>query len=98
MKFDIESAIKSITKPWAPLDLATFDDKILRIALFEGEYHEHIHEYDEFFLVYRGAITIWTENGDIELKEGEGTTISKNLKHKPIAITPSYVLMVDSIE
>jgi len=96
MKFDIESVIKTIAKPWTPVDLATFDNKVLRIALFEGEYHEHSHEYDEFFLVYRGAITIWTENGNIELKDGEGTTIPRSLKHKPIAQTPSYVLMIDS--
>ena len=95
MKFNTESVIKTITKPWSPVDLATFDNKILRIALFKGEYREHSHEYDEFFLVYRGAITIWTENGNVELKTGEGVVIQKNLKHKPIAQIPSYVLMVD---
>ena len=96
MKFDIEATIKTIVKPWTPIALATFDNKVLKIALFEGEYHEHAHEYDELFLVYRGAITIWTEEGNIELKEGEGTTIKKNLKHKPMARIPSYVLMIDS--
>ncbi len=96
MKFDINSAIKIISKPWTPIDLAKFDNKVLRLALFEGEYYEHSHEYDEFFLVYKGGITIWTEKGEIELKAGEGTTIPKGLKHKPIAVTPSYVLMIDS--
>ena len=96
MKFNIRSVIKSITKPWTPVDLATFNNQALRVALFEGEYHENSHEYDEFFLVYRGAITIWTEKGDIKLKEGEGVTIPRRLRHKPIAETPSYVLMVDS--
>lgn len=33
MKFDIEKAIKKIKKPWTPVDLAKFDDKVLRIAL-----------------------------------------------------------------
>ena len=98
MKFDVETAIKTITKPWTPVDLATFDNKVLRLALFEGEYHEHSHGYDEFFFVYQGAITIWTEKGNVELKEGEGTTISKGVKHKPMAHVPSYVLMIDSIE
>ena len=98
MKFDIESVIKTITKPWTPIDLATFDAKVLRVALFDGEYHEHSHEYDEFFLVYRGAITIWTKNRNIELKTGEGTTIPKGLGHKPVAQVPSYVLMIDSAD
>ncbi len=47
-------------------------------------------------LVYRGAITIWTEKGNIELQEGEGYTVPKGVKHKPFATTPSYVLMVDA--
>ncbi len=96
MKFDIESAIKSITKPWTPIDLAKFDDKILRIALFKGEYNEHSHDYDEFFFVYRGAIEIWTDDKTIKLKEGEGVTIPKKTKHKPISKVHSYVLMIDS--
>lgn len=97
MKFNIEETIKKISKPWTPLDLITFEDKILRIALFEGEYKEHTHEYDEFFLVYKGKINIWTEEGNIELNEGEGGTVPKGIKHKPIAKEPSYVLMIDPI-
>ncbi|MCR4328898.1 MAG: cupin domain-containing protein [Patescibacteria group bacterium] len=96
MKFNLDSLCKTITKPWTPVDVAVCDDKVLRVALFEGEYHKHSHEYDEFFMVHRGAITIWTEKGTIELEEGEGYTVPKNTKHKPSAKTPSYVLMVDS--
>ena len=96
MKFNIESVIKNITKPWTPVDLVRFDNKILRIALFEGGYHEHSHEYDEFFFVYRGKIRIWTPNENIELGEGEGVTIPKGLLHKPTSGISSYVLMVDS--
>ncbi len=96
MKFNLESVIKTITKPWTPVALDTFDDKVLWIAMFHGEYHEHSHEYDEFFLVYRGAITIWTEKGSVELHEGEGCTVPKGVKHKPGAKIPSYVLMVDA--
>ena len=97
MKFNIEEIIKQISKPWTPIDLITFEGKVLRIALFEGEYKEHTHEYDEFFLVYKGKITIWTEEGDIELSEGEGGVVPKGIKHKPIASKPSYVLMIDPV-
>lgn len=96
MKFNLESIIKQITKPWTPIDVVAFDNKTVRIALFEGEYREHSHEYDEFFLVYKGLISVWTENGNIDLREGEGVTIPKGLIHKPIAKVPSYVLMIDS--
>ena len=95
MKFNIESVVKNITKPWTPVNLATFNNQVLRVALFKGEYHKHSHSFAEFFFVYRGAITIWTEKEDIELKEGEGITIPKGLKHKPSAQIPSFVLMID---
>ena len=96
MKFNIDQVIKNIIEPWTPVDLAKFDGKILRIAKFEGEYHEHSHEYDEFFLVYKGAIAMWTENGEVELNEGEGFVVPKRVKHKPSAVKPAYVLMIDS--
>ncbi len=98
MEFDLENAIQSIDKPWTPLDLATFNNNILRIALFEGEYHEHDHDYDEFFYVYKGKIKIWTEKGDLELAQGQGGVVLKGIKHKPIALEPSYVIMIDRTE
>ena len=97
MKYNIESEIKKITEPWKPIDLAVLDGKVLRLALFEGEYREHVHEFDEFFSVHSGAITIWTEKGSIYLNAGEGTIIRKGVRHKPISKGPSYVLMIDSV-
>jgi quercetin dioxygenase-like cupin family protein len=94
-KINIEEVIKTITKPWMPIDLGVFDNKILRIALFKGEYHEHDHPYDELFLVYRGNINIWTEREVVELNEGESIVIPKGLKHKPSADKPAYVFMID---
>ena len=71
-KFNLDDAVAKISAPWTPVDVATVNGSALRIALFEGEYHEHTHEYDELFLVYLGAITIWTESGTIKLAEAEG--------------------------
>lgn len=66
------------------------------MAVFEGEYHWHTHENDdEFFLVYKGSITISTENGSINLSEGEGTIIPKGIKHKPSSKERSVVLMIE---
>lgn len=98
MKFDIEKTIRKIKKPWTPIDLVTFEDKVLRIALFKGGYHEHKHEYDEFFYVYKGKITVWTEKKSFDLSAGEGGVVSKGVKHKPIAKVASYVLMIDPLE
>ena len=97
-KFNLDDAVAKISAPWTPVDVAAVNGNALRIALFEGEYHEHTHEYDELFLVYRGAITIWTESGTINLAEGEGYTVPAGTNHKPIANEPAYVLFIDALE
>lgn len=95
-KLSIEDAIAKINQPWTPIDLIEFNGQVLRIALFQGEYKDHTHEYDEFFIVHQGKITIVTEDGDIELGEGEGVVIPKGTIHKPVAKELAYVLMIDS--
>ncbi|HMH69883.1 MAG TPA: cupin domain-containing protein [Candidatus Saccharimonadales bacterium] len=95
-RFSIEDAIAKINQPWTPIDLTEFNGQVLRIALFQGEYKDHSHEYDEFFTVYQGKITIITEDGNIELDEGEGAVIPKGITHKPVAKEPAYVLMIDA--
>ena len=38
-KTSIEEAMKSIKKPWAPVELARFNGQVMLLALFEDEYH-----------------------------------------------------------
>ncbi len=95
-EYDLGRIENSITSSWSPVDVAKFNGQVLRAAIFEGEYHWHIHEQeDEFFLVYSGTITIETDNGLIELSEGQGTVIPKGLRHRPIAEKRAFVLMVE---
>ena len=41
---DIEARCGEIGEPWSPVDLATVNDQVIRMALFHGEYHWHRHE------------------------------------------------------
>lgn len=96
--YQLESIVKQISKPYSPVDIVEFNNQILRVAIFEGDYHWHSHENeDEFFLVYKGSITIDTENGPINLSEGEGTVIPKGIKHKPSSKDRSVVLMIEPV-
>ena len=96
MNFDIEETIRKIKKPWSPVDLAKFDNKILRIALFDGEYKEHNHEnFEETFIVYKGKITIFVDGKPNELSEGQGIKVPKGAKHKVESAKPSYVVFID---
>src|SRR3989344_7554573 len=80
---------------WTPVDVCEINDWVLRAAAVKGEFHWHTHGDDEFFLIYKGNIIIDTENGPIELKEGEGTVIPKGVKHKPRAEDRAVVLLLE---
>lgn len=95
-KYILKDIKKQLNKTWSPVDVVSFNNQVLRVAIFDGEYHWHSHQNeDEFFLIFSGSITIETENGQIILNKGEGTVIPKGLKHKPSANKPSLVLMVE---
>ena len=97
---DLEEKIRSIEKPWSPIDLIYINDQVIRAAVFEGEYHWHKHEEeDELFYVHRGAIRIEIKDRDsIELGEGQLTIIPKGVEHKPSSRNPSVVLLFEPIK
>ena len=91
--------INQITKPWTPIDVARFNDQVVRLALFKGEYHWHRHENeDELFYVYKGNITIHIRGqNDLVLKEGEMGLVPKGIEHCPRSDGDSYVLMFEPV-
>lgn len=94
----IERKIHEIDgKAWSPVEVARVNDQILRIALFDGEFHWHKHEHeDELFFVYSGHIVIQVKDSpDIILKAGEIAVIPKGVEHCSKSIEPSYVLMFE---
>ncbi len=80
---------------WSPIDVANINDWVLRAAAVKGEFHWHAHEDDEFFLIWKGEITIDTDNGPIHLTQGEGTVIPKGLRHCPRAEERAVVLLLE---
>ncbi len=80
---------------WSPVDVAQINDWVLRAAAVKGEFHWHKHNDDEFFLIYKGEIVIDTENGPIELKEGQGTVIPKGIRHKLRANKRAVILLLE---
>ena len=82
-------------KYWSPIDVAYINDWVLRAAAVKGEFHWHTHKEDEFFLIYKGKITIQTEKENIELSEGEGYVVPKEVKHCPKATDRAVVLLLE---
>ncbi len=94
---DLEDVIETIDRPWSPVDVARVNDQVVRMALFQGEYHWHRHkDEDELFYVYRGRIVIHMKGRpDVDLEAGQLAVVPKGLEHRPTSPDPSYVLMFE---
>ena len=96
-KFNLNKISEQLNKSWTPKNIEKVDNFILRIAKFKGSYQWHKHENnDELFIVFKGKIKIKTISSDVIINEGEGVRISKGVKHCPVAIKPSIVLMFEN--
>ncbi len=95
-KYNLEEINKKLGNTfWSPVDVANINDWVLRAAAVKGEFHWHTHNDDEFFLVYKGKITIQTEKGNVDLSEGEGYVVPKGLKHCPRTKSRAVVLLLE---
>lgn len=93
------AAAEGILRPWSPQDLATVNETIVRVAVFQGFYHWHLHrEQDEMFYVLEGQIAIETEAGVIPLACGQGVVIPRGMLHRPHALQRAVVLLIEPDE
>ena len=94
-KFSLNKISKQLKKAWSPITIANVDNFVLKIAKLKGSYHWHKHDKDELFIVLKGKIKIHTKSGNIILNKAEGVKIPKGVRHCPIAIQPSIVIMFE---
>jgi|SRR3989338_2904928 len=96
---NIEGKIQEIgNRPWYPVDVARVNNQVVRIALFRGEYHWHVHsDEDELFYVLKGEMTIQMKkpHSDIILHESEIAVVPKGVEHCPKSDADTYVLMFE---
>jgi mannose-6-phosphate isomerase-like protein (cupin superfamily) len=96
---DVPQIVKECTDKWFNQTLTKVNDSVVRIGIFEGEYHWHKHDNDdEFFFVLSGKLFIDLEDKTIELNPNEGTTISRGVMHRPRVPEKTVVLMVETAE
>ncbi|MFP3946598.1 MAG: cupin domain-containing protein, partial [Archaeoglobaceae archaeon] len=92
----LRDKMEELTKPFQPLEVATANDQVVRMALIKGEYHWHKHSgEDELFYVLSGELNIQTKDGDIILTEGEMAVIPRGVEHCPRSDNGCYVLMIE---
>jgi mannose-6-phosphate isomerase-like protein (cupin superfamily) len=93
----IEAVKKLSDHPWFNRTLCEVNGSLVRVGVFKGEFHWHLHEMeDEFFLVLEGNLEIEIEgHPPVQLKPMEGLMVPKGIRHKTKAPTGATVLMVE---
>jgi len=96
---DIPVMVKACKDKWFNQTLTQVNDSVVRVGIVEGEYHWHKHENDdEFFFVLEGTLYVDLEDRVIELKPGQGVTVSKGVIHRTRAPKKTVMLMVENKE
>jgi mannose-6-phosphate isomerase-like protein (cupin superfamily) len=82
---------------WFNQTLCQVNGSVVRMGVFEGEYHWHKHEDDdEFFYVVDGRLLIDLEDRVVELTSGQGMVVPRKVMHRTRAEVRTTVLMVEN--
>ncbi len=97
-KITIKDIVLNNSDKWFNQTLCEVNTSVLRLGIFEGEYHLHKHiDDDEVFFVLEGSMILETENGNFYLEQYEGVCVPKGIMHRPIVPEgKTTVLMIEN--
>ena len=82
---------------WYNQTLCKVNESVVRLGVFEGEYHWHKHDDDdEFFYVVEGKLLIDLQDRIVELAPRQGFVVPKGVVHRTRALERTVVLMVEN--
>jgi mannose-6-phosphate isomerase-like protein (cupin superfamily) len=94
---DVQAMANACEYKWFNQTLCQVNGSVVRMGVFEGEYHWHKHEEDdEFFLTLEGSFLIDLEDRTVELKAGQGFVVPRKVVHRTRAPKRAVVLMVEN--
>ena len=94
---DIQTLADACEFKWFNQTLCKVNESVVRVGVFEGEYHWHKHdEDDEFFYVVEGRLLIDLEGRMVELAARQGFVVPKGVVHRTRAAQRTVVLMVEN--
>lgn len=111
MKYDIHTDIKyrplelvdagkladECSQKWWNQSLCNVNDCVVRLGVFEGEFHWHKHDLeDEFFWVVEGKLYLDLEDKVVELAPRQGLMVPRGVIHRTRAPQRTVVLMVEA--
>lgn len=87
---------KACPSKWWNQTLCKVNDSLIRLGVFEGEFHWHKHDReDEYFQVMEGTFFIDLEGRTVELGPGQGLMVPRGVVHRTRAPKRAVVLMVE---
>lgn len=94
---DVRLLAEQCTERWWNQTLSRVNDSLVRLGVFEGEFHWHKHDReDEFFYVLEGKLLIDLPNRTVELAPGQGLVVPLGVSHRTRAPARTVVLMVEA--
>jgi mannose-6-phosphate isomerase-like protein (cupin superfamily) len=83
---------------WWNQSLVNVNDCVVRVGVFEGEFHWHKHDKeDEFFYVVEGKLLLDVEGrGTTELSPRQGMMVPRGVVHRTRAPSRTVVLMIEA--
>jgi len=93
----VPDIVRKCRHKWFNQSLCEVNSSVLRLGIFEGEFHMHKHERDdEVFFVLDGSLIMESEKGIFRLGKYEGICIPKGVAHRPVAKKKTVVLMIEN--
>ena len=93
---DISELVAGCPDKWKNYSLTEVNDSVVRLGIFEGEFHWHKHDHeDEFFFVVSGKLLLDLEHDTLELLPNQGYTVPRGVQHRTRASERTIVLMVE---
>lgn len=93
---DLAAIVDGCAEKWANFTLCQVNQSLVRLGIFEGEFHWHKHDReDEFFFVVSGEMHIDLEGATICLTAGQGYAVTRGALHRTRAARRATVLMVE---
>ena len=93
---DVPSLAAGRPDRWWNADLCEVNGCVVRMGVFEGEFHWHKHDReDELFFVVSGRLLLDLEGGTVELAPAQGYTVPRGVLHRTRAERRTVVLMVE---